>query len=85
MLVEFPGEDCEEVRVLEHVQVVASIEHTRRGALTLTLTSPQGNAHIDWCCTHPFPIIIFIIFLVPSFSSLILIFFLYLVLTHFLH
>ncbi|XP_045115111.1 neuroendocrine convertase 1-like isoform X2 [Portunus trituberculatus] len=39
----FDGKECEEVRVLEHVQVVASIQYSRRGALTLTLTSPQGT------------------------------------------
>ncbi|XP_050691509.1 neuroendocrine convertase 1-like [Eriocheir sinensis] len=40
---QFSGEACEEVRVLEHVQVVANIEYSRRGALTLALTSPQGT------------------------------------------
>lgn len=43
VLVKFPGEACEEVRVLEHVQVVATIQYSRRGALSLALTSPQGK------------------------------------------
>lgn len=44
--IEIPTKACEgqenAVRSLEHVQVEASIEYTRRGDLHITLTSPAG-------------------------------------------
>ncbi|XP_076045409.1 neuroendocrine convertase 1-like isoform X2 [Oratosquilla oratoria] len=42
----FDGKSCtgkEEVRFLEHVQVVATLNYTHRGALSLQLLSPQGT------------------------------------------
>lgn len=45
--IEIPVKACEgqenAVRSLEHVQVEASIEYTRRGDLHITLTSPAGE------------------------------------------
>lgn len=44
--IEIPTKACEgqvnAVHSLEHVQVEASIEYTRRGDLHITLTSPSG-------------------------------------------
>lgn len=44
--IEIPTKACagqeNAVRSLEHVQVEASIEYTRRGDLHITLTSPAG-------------------------------------------
>ncbi|XP_066990254.1 neuroendocrine convertase 1-like [Macrobrachium rosenbergii] len=44
---EFTSTGCEgtedEVRSLEHVQVIANIDYTRRGALSISLTSPSGT------------------------------------------
>lgn len=45
--IEIPTKACEgqenAVHSLEHVQVEASIEYTRRGDLHITLTSPAGQ------------------------------------------
>lgn len=47
--IEIPTKACagqeNAVRSLEHVQVEASIEYTRRGDLHITLTSPAGKRH----------------------------------------
>lgn len=45
--IEIPTKACEgqgnAIKSLEHVQVEASIEYTRRGDLHITLTSPSGG------------------------------------------
>lgn len=45
--IEIPTKACEgqgnAIKSLEHVQVEASIEYTRRGDLHITLTSPSGE------------------------------------------
>ncbi|KAG7154866.1 Neuroendocrine convertase 1-like [Homarus americanus] len=45
--VEFDSDGCvgseDEVKFLEHVQLVTTINYTRRGALTISLVSPQGT------------------------------------------
>lgn len=47
--IEIPTKACEgqenAIKSLEHVQVEASIEYTRRGDLHITLTSPSGERH----------------------------------------
>lgn len=47
--IEIPTKACEGqenvIKSLEHVQVEASIEYTRRGDLHITLTSPSGGRH----------------------------------------
>ncbi|XP_053639706.2 neuroendocrine convertase 1-like [Cherax quadricarinatus] len=47
VLVQFLSDGChggdDEVTALEHVQLIATINYTRRGALAITLTSPQGT------------------------------------------
>lgn len=47
VLVEFDGAGChgteDEVRSLEHVQVMTSINYTKRGAISISLTSPSGT------------------------------------------
>ncbi|XP_068205095.1 neuroendocrine convertase 1-like [Palaemon carinicauda] len=47
VILEFTTDGCEgtedEVRSLEHVQVIANIDYTRRGALSISLTSPSGT------------------------------------------
>lgn len=55
--IEIPTKACEgqgnAIKSLEHVQVEASIEYTRRGDLHITLTSPAGgrraNTHVTCC------------------------------------
>lgn len=54
--IEIPTKACagqeNAVRSLEHVQVEASIEYTRRGDLHITLTSPAGESTEHVHVTH---------------------------------
>lgn len=54
--IEIPTKACvgqeNAVLSLEHVQVEASIEYTRRGDLHITLTSPAGKKHIHTHVQH---------------------------------
>ncbi|XP_064098056.1 neuroendocrine convertase 1-like [Macrobrachium nipponense] len=47
VVLEFSSTGCEgtedEIRSLEHVQVIVNISYTRRGALSISLTSPSGT------------------------------------------
>uniref|UniRef100_H3AFD1 Neuroendocrine convertase 1 n=1 Tax=Latimeria chalumnae TaxID=7897 RepID=H3AFD1_LATCH len=50
VIIEIPTKACEgqenNIKSLEHVQVEASIEYTRRGDLHITLTSPSGTTTV---------------------------------------